>query len=303
MGSKAPSATQNGKPSTGIAGMQDTGAKNPMLILYGSNAGTCKGFAEEIKSNAGQHGFDATVGTMDSAVEQLPTDRPVIIITPSYEGKPADNAKKFVSWLENNAESSMLKDVKYSVFGAGNAEWHSTFHRIPKIVDELMEKMGGTHVSPAGYCNVNDDILGPWEDWLEKLWVAVQKDAGVTGVKEEKVALTVEKPDQVEVLAGSEAVLGTVKENRQIADTSVGSEKRHMEVELPGDLTYSTGKNHWLEDRKDTANECSPGDYLVVLPFNSPELVHRVVTRFAMHPDDKISVKGTNKAFLVGAII
>ncbi|ROW10338.1 hypothetical protein VMCG_01783 [Cytospora schulzeri] len=34
---------------------------------------------------------------LDSVVENLPTDRPCVIITATYEGKQSDNAKKFVA--------------------------------------------------------------------------------------------------------------------------------------------------------------------------------------------------------------
>ncbi|KAL9083687.1 MAG: hypothetical protein Q9165_008415 [Trypethelium subeluteriae] len=253
----------------------------PLLVLYGSNAGTCKGFAEEIQSSAPQHGFSARVQTMDSAVENLPTDGPVIMITPSYEGKPADNAKKFISWLEMKAKSSsILSDVRYTVFGAGNSEWHETFHRIPKLVEELMDKVGARQFLPTGLCDTNGDILGPWEDWQEKLWGSVSKEGDIAHIKKEKLQVSIEKPDQLAVLAGSEPMIGTITTNHQLADADLGSEKRHMDIELPRRMNYQTG------------------DYLVVLPHNSLPIIHRVLKRFGLQADDKISIKGTNKEFL-----
>ena len=224
---------------------QSTGT--PLLVLYGSNAGTCKAFAEEIQSGASQHGFSAKVQTMDSAVEHIPANQPVIIVTPSYEGKPADNAKKFVSWLEASANSSsMLSGVRYSVFGVGNREWHATFHRIPKLVDELMGKMGATQFLPAGYCDASGDILGPWEDWQEKLWNSLSSESGVTPPTKEKLHVTIQRPEQVDLLAGSETSIGVIKESRQLAAADISSEKRHMDIELPRGMTYRTGMNERL---------------------------------------------------------
>jgi cytochrome P450 / NADPH-cytochrome P450 reductase len=89
----------------------------PLAILYGSNAGSCKTFAEQIQQTALFHGLKATIATLDSATEHIPTDRPVVIVTPSYEGQPADNAKGFVAWLEaNRSDVSKLKGVKYGMF-------------------------------------------------------------------------------------------------------------------------------------------------------------------------------------------
>jgi len=67
---------------------QSKSSKTPLLILYGSNAGTCKSLAEDLETFAGPR-FAVTVQTMDHATEHLPKDGPVVIITPSYEGKPA----------------------------------------------------------------------------------------------------------------------------------------------------------------------------------------------------------------------
>ena len=64
----------------------------PMTILYGSNTGTCQAFAQRLASDAGAHGFQAEVRNLDSATNALPGDRPVVIITSSYEGQPPDNA-------------------------------------------------------------------------------------------------------------------------------------------------------------------------------------------------------------------
>lgn len=89
-----------------------------------------------------------------------------MIITSSYEGKAPANAKKFVSWLEQLASKpgneSKLSKVQYAVYGVGNSDWATTFHRIPKLVDETMTKLGAQTVIKAGYSNVKSDLIGPW---------------------------------------------------------------------------------------------------------------------------------------------
>lgn len=94
-----------------------------MAIYYGSNTGTCQSFAQKLASQASQNGFSATVEDLDAAVGKLPADRPVIIITASYEGLPPDNAAQFVAWLES--DTSKLEGVKYSVFGCGHSRYPS----------------------------------------------------------------------------------------------------------------------------------------------------------------------------------
>jgi cytochrome P450/NADPH-cytochrome P450 reductase len=88
-------------------------------------------------------------------------DQPVIIIQPSNEGKPAANARKFVSWLETNACSSLLGGVKYATFGVGNSGWFTSYQRVPKLTDKLFEKMGAERFFESGFVDVQHDVLGP----------------------------------------------------------------------------------------------------------------------------------------------
>jgi cytochrome P450/NADPH-cytochrome P450 reductase len=94
--------------------------KKPMTILYGSNAGTCEALAQTLARVASGHGYQATVEPLDSAVDKIPKDQPVVLISSSYEGQPPDNAAHFVQWLENLKEEKTLEGVKFAVFGCGN---------------------------------------------------------------------------------------------------------------------------------------------------------------------------------------
>ena len=76
----------NGTASASSTPLDLTG-KTPLCILYGSNSGTCESFAQRIASDAPRHGFRPSIGTLDSAAEKIPSNRPVVIITASFEGK------------------------------------------------------------------------------------------------------------------------------------------------------------------------------------------------------------------------
>ncbi|RYC58691.1 hypothetical protein CHU98_g7518 [Xylaria longipes] len=261
--------------------LEEKRAGKSLLILYGSNAGTCKYFAEDLETAARDRGFNPTVKTMDEGTEQLLKDIPVVIITPSYEGKPADNARKFVSWLEAGKPDS-LKDVQYAVFGAGNSEWMNTFHRIPKLVDEVMPKLGAKRIISPIFMDVKEDLTGPWEDWRDELLASFSGQSQSVVTNTSDLELTIEKSDTADLLAGGTISTGIIRENKQVAGTEVGSAKRHMEVELPEGVTYE------------------PGDYLVVVPTNPLNLVRRAATRFSLNFMDIVTVKGTSKTFLIG---
>ena len=158
---------------------QSTAGLSPVSIFYGSNQGTCKNFAESLQSAAASHGFAATVGTLDSATEHIPTDRPVVFITPSYEGQPPDNGRKFVTWLESiQAKQDSLRGVKYAIFGCGNPDWVLTYHRIPKLIEDIFDRTGATNFCPTGLGNAAGDIVGAFDTFAEQLWAALRPSGG-----------------------------------------------------------------------------------------------------------------------------
>jgi cytochrome P450/NADPH-cytochrome P450 reductase len=230
---KVTKTSDDGEASTPVT-------KVPLLILYGSNAGTCKSMAEDLETFAGDR-FSVTVQTMDRATEHLPKDGSVVIITPSYEGKPADNAKKFVSWLESSSNTETLKGIDFAVFGVGNSEWNQTFHRIPKKVDEMLLKLGAHRLQPAGFVDVKEDIVGPWEDWKER-FVSTISGNHTQPLKSEELKVEVKPSDAATKLGGNEISYGFVRKNDVIATADVGPAKRHMEIELPEGATYRTGQ-------------------------------------------------------------
>jgi cytochrome P450/NADPH-cytochrome P450 reductase len=72
----------------------------PLKILYGSNQGTCQALAQRLESESSALGFNSVVKEMDAAVGKLSEDIPTVVITPSYEGQPPDNALQFVQALD-----------------------------------------------------------------------------------------------------------------------------------------------------------------------------------------------------------
>ena len=117
--SMTPHQTEKDKHLTKLAAPNGI-TKQPLTILYGSNAGTCEALAQALARVAAARGFEARVDTLDSAIEKVPRDQPVVMISSSYEGQPPDNAAHFVAWLSGLKGGVALQGVKYAVFGCGN---------------------------------------------------------------------------------------------------------------------------------------------------------------------------------------
>lgn len=123
--------------------------------------------AQQLSLEASSRGyFVSGPKCLNDAVDNLPLGQPVIIFTCSYEGEPPHNAARFVPWLESLPTSDQMKEVKYAVFGCGNAEWPQTFHRIPKLIDSAFSAAGAQRLVDLKLADAaHDDMFTVFENW------------------------------------------------------------------------------------------------------------------------------------------
>jgi cytochrome P450/NADPH-cytochrome P450 reductase len=268
----------NNKTSQAVTPKQKPTQGKPMIILYGSNTGTCEALANRLASDAGDHGFRAElIDTLDSAKEnykKIPTNKPVVIVTASYEGQPADNAAHFVNWVGGLKEQE-LAGVTYAVFGCGHSDWAKTFHQVPKFLDKVIEERGGARLAPLGTTDAAaGDIFTDFESWEDQVfWPAMREKYGAmdtpVGAFETNLDVEVSAPR-------SSALRQDVREARveevEVLSGPGVSEKRHVEISLPSDMTYSAG------------------DYLAILPLNPKESIGRVMRYFGLAWDSMLTI-------------
>ncbi|KAJ6488891.1 fatty acid hydroxylase [Mycena sanguinolenta] len=253
-----------------VAVPQGTGL--PFYVLYGSNTGTSEAFAQRIANEAPSYGFRPSIGTMDSATGKLPTDGPVVIITSSFEGEPADNAVHFVDWLRN-INGSELQNVRFAVFGCGNSDWKATFQKIPTMCDELLEKHGGRRLVARGWGDASSaDFFQMFDEFEANLWATLSTEYSTTRSASLVGGLQVTTVDagqeRATTLRQADTHLGRVVENRIL--TKDGPVKRHIEFELPEGITFRAG------------------DYVAFLPQNPIRDVRRVLARFGLSDEEEV---------------
>lgn len=256
----------------------------PMTILYGSNSGTCEALAQSLARVALGRGYRAQVDSLDSAVDKIPNDQPVVLISSSYVGQPPDNAAHFVTWLENLRGKTALQGVTYAVYGCGNHDWAATFHRIPKLLDSGFEENGATRVAKIGLGDVAaGDIFNDFDKWQdEQLWPAF--GAG-PGPDEDGAGCDFEI--EVDTAARRTELRQDVKEAVVLSNVVLTAEgepqKRHIVLKLPTGMNYKAG------------------DYLAVLPLNDPKTVRRVLKWANLPWDAVLTIKsGTNTTLPTG---
>jgi cytochrome P450/NADPH-cytochrome P450 reductase len=263
--------------SSAVAPSKNNAKGKPLSIYYGSNTGTCESLAQRLASDAGAHGWQATVvDALDAAHQKIPNDQPVIILTASYEGQPPDNAAIFVNWLENLKGKEMDK-VSYAVYGCGHHDWAQTFHRIPKLVDRKLEELGGTRITPMGLTDAAQaNMFTDFEDWEDSsLWPALAEKYGIAAQSEGGGAIS--SGLSIEITSPRSSTLRQDVKEAIVVDvqdlTAPGAPpKKHMEIQLPSDARYAAG------------------DYLAVLPLNPKPSVERVMRRFHLAWDAHVTI-------------
>jgi cytochrome P450 / NADPH-cytochrome P450 reductase len=255
----------------------ETANRIPIRVLYGSNSGSSEAFAQRIATDAKVKGYGSSIDRLDTAVENLPREGAVVIVTASYEGKPTDDARQFVEWLDGLAQNS-LQGVKYAVFGCGNKDWTRTYQAIPQRIDQKMHDTGAERLVERGAADARGDFFGDFDRWYDSFWPLIDAAFG------RKTPQAMPNPQwELEFVEGARDPIlrqnnlqrGMVVENRELVDTSspLGRSKRHIEIVLPTGASYRAG------------------DYLSVLPENPPDSIDRALRRFGLAYDAQVILR------------
>src|SRR6266852_4163490 len=260
------------------------GHNTPLLVLYGSNLGTAEELATRVADLAEVNGFSTKLAALDDFVGKLPEQGGVLIFCASYNGAPPDNATQFVKWLGSDLPKDAFAKVRYVVFGCGNSDWAATYQSIPRAIDEQLAAHGARSVYARGEGDARSDLDGQFESWFAKLAPLATKEFGIDSnfsrsaddeplYKIEPVAPTV--VNAIVALGGvapMKVLVNSALQNKTGAHPSDRS-TRHIEVQLPSDISYRVG------------------DHLSVVPRNDPALVDSVARRFGFLPADQIRLQ------------
>ncbi len=257
------------------------GHNTSLLILYGSNLGTAEDLAHRVADLAEVNGFATKLAPLDDYVGNLSDQGGVIIFCASYNGAPPDNATQFVKWLSTDLPKDAFKGVRYAVFGCGNSDWLATYQSIPRMIDEQLAAHGAIPAVVRGEGDARDDLDGQFEKWFKSVReIAVKEfsiDTGFTREANDEPLYKIEPVahsavNTVAVSGGAVPVKMLVNDelqNKSGANPSTRS-TRHIEVELPENVTYRVG------------------DHLSIIPRNDPVLVDAVARRFGFLPADQV---------------
>jgi cytochrome P450 / NADPH-cytochrome P450 reductase len=260
------------------------GHNTPLLVLYGSNLGTAEELATRVADLAEVNGFATRLAPLDDFVGKLPEQGGVLIFCASYNGAPPDNATQFVKWLGSDLPKDAFAKMRYAVFGCGNSDWAATYQSIPRFIDEQLAAHGARGVYARGEGDARSDLDGQFEDWFAKAAPQAVKEFGVdssfsrSADDEPLYRIEPVAPSAVNAIvalggvAPMKVLVNSELQNKTGTNASDRS-TRHIEVQLPSDITYRVG------------------DHLSVVPRNDPALVDSVARRFGFLPSDQIRLQ------------
>lgn len=263
----------------------------PIMILHGSNTGTCEALASVLASSCVTKGFAPhVVDTMDSGIGRLSAETPVIMIAASYNGSPSSNSAEMVAWLEKMAaQPGPLEDLRYAIFGCGHSDWKDTYQKVPALLHHLMQKSGAKPLVPMGASDAaTGDLFSDFADWYQEHLLpalyreynmkATAGDGGATPCS--GLSISISHPTRVQVRPGYfPAVVTAQSRLSHIATDITIPTKHHLELRFPADAKI----------------DYAPGDHLLVLPRNNAQFVNTLLDRLGMAWDTQVTI-GSGRA-------
>ncbi|WP_223778436.1 cytochrome P450 [Streptomyces sp. 135] len=258
-------------------------AGTALTVLHGSNFGTCRTYAQQLGEEAADLGFDVRVAPLDEAAGALPTGTPVVIVAASYNGRPTDDARAFLSWLTDAAPDAAT-GVRYAVLGVGDRNWAATYQRVPTLIDDALAASGATRLLERAEADASGDLSGAVRHFASALRDTLLRRYGdPESVGAADTAAPARTYDVVEVTGGPLDALAarhgtvamTVVESADLVDMThpAARPKRFLRVALPGGVTYRTA------------------DHLTVLPANAPESVERAAAVLGVGLDTVLNIR------------
>jgi len=170
-----------------------------------------------------------------------------------------------------------LDGVKFAVFGAGHRDWHTTYHKIPKLINQMMIDAGAQPLAEMGLTDVanGNNSRADFEAWLDThLWPSLRTKKQVSLARAasfKEIDAELSTSDRTTALQ-QDLQLGTVKSVRNLVADGEPC-KKHMEIALPHGMTY----------------EC--GDYLAILPQSPESVVREILAHFKLTADASITLR------------
>jgi len=234
-----------------------------LTIVYGSQTGNAQRVAEQLAQQA--HELNVRLLRADAyPLRELPQERLLyVVISTQGDGDPPDDARAFLDFIASR-RAPQLVQLQFAVLGLGDSTYPQ-FCAVARQLDERLAELGATRLLARGDADLDvETIAAPWSQRaLEAAREALKPgDAPAT-------ITPLRRPPQSASGRGMRA-MAEIMLNQRI--TACGSDKdvRHLELALEG-------------------IEYEPGDALLAISRNPPQLVDEVLAVLSANGDELVA--------------
>ncbi len=277
----------------------DTPGARPVLILYGSEYGFCRGAALRLAEEIAELQIDGALlspRVLDLAAHHLIdwTREPLafVICATAGDGEFPENAKPFVEWLEGGSAAGTLTQTSFALLACGDSSYPN-FCRAGHNLHTLLGKAGARALRKVSEVDQEDeDQLGAWFDAVHAYLAKAQTST---------LLATLDAAGDYLAAAAQTHYAGQ-DSNAQISRKHPCRARIVARTLLTQDEANDGQQTVSLE--LDVCNfpdprrmDWQPGDALGVLPHNAPPLVAHILTLMDIDGDTRIDIGADNLRF------
>ncbi|MBU8680965.1 assimilatory sulfite reductase (NADPH) flavoprotein subunit [Staphylococcus saprophyticus] len=239
-----------------------------ITVVYGSETGNAQSLAEIFADRLVEHNYTVKLTAMDEIKQkEFKKVEDLFVITATHgEGDPPDNALTFHEFIHSR-KAPKLENVRFSVLALGD-ESYEYFCQTGKDFDAKLLELGAERLMDRQDCDLDFDDLA--EKWMNKNIEILNQSTGhgSTVTSTETVQSAKEKR-----YSKSNPYKAEVLENINLNGRGSNKEVRHVEL-----LLDNYGESF------------EPGDCVVVLPQNEPEIVTLLIETLGWDKDIEIPI-------------
>eukprot|EP01083_Nonionella_stella_P148958 472436_1 len=282
-------------------------AGTSLSVLFGSQTGTARSFAQQLARDARKHGFAADYAPIDTlnarTVEQCVSDGRVLVLMASCfgQGEPPDNAKRGFEWIMDSAreaESTKFRSLKYCVFGLGQSVLYpERYQAVGRALDSRLAKLGAQKIMPIGEGDDGHDIEADFENWEDTFFEILSDSASKTSDSTSKFG-----PSDLR----SKPVQSIPARTEIVADELTGSDSRpydapvtaHVQLHARHDKRVPASYHLELDvadyqrpteiSNSGGSAKYNTGDYVGVLPRNEAHTVELYASRLGLDLHERV---------------
>lgn len=174
-------------------------------ILFGTQTGTSKQWAEKLASQASEKGYATQVGDLSQYdLDDLADEPLVVFVVATYtNGRPPENCVPFYDWLDAHSldwrvDQGTFQNVQYAVFGIGHSIYGENFNAAAKQLDTIMQRLTAQKVLPVGLGDngAGVEVEPTFNKWSAAFWNALENKRPAIATSDEP------DEDPIDELAG-----------------------------------------------------------------------------------------------------